>query len=391
MREKKINFDKNINRLGTYCTQWDFVEDRFGKKDLLPFTISDTDFAIPSEVKTRLLERVEHGVLGYTRWNHNDFKQSISKWFYNRQNIHVNEQEIVYTPSVMYGVSKIIELVSKVGDGVVIQTPAYDAFFKTIRGTNRNIIENPLIYDNGYYRIDFEHLETILSSGKASILLLCSPHNPTGRVWKEEEIKKIVSLCKENNIFIISDEIHMDIIKEGYSHYSLINSEYLNKAVVTSGTKTFNFPGLVFSYMFITNSALRDEYLIRLKEEDGLSSPSILGMEATMEAYNKCDYWVDELNFYIAKNYKDVLNYINENLPEIIVNNSESTYLMWLDVSKLGFTMDELQARLIDIGKVAIMDGTIYGGNGNQFLRLNIGCTNAKLMKGLKKLKTSIT
>ena len=202
-------FDEVIDRKGTYSTQWDYVEDRFGKKDLLPFTISDTDFAAPDNVLDALQKRLNHPVFGYTRWNHSDYKGSIVTWFKERFAADVKEDWIIYSPSVIYSIARLIEMNSTQGDGVVIQTPAYDAFFKTIKASKRNLVENPLLYRDGIYSLDFADLETKLAKPENKILLICNPHNPTGRVWSKDDLEKIIALCKKHDVFLISDDIHM--------------------------------------------------------------------------------------------------------------------------------------------------------------------------------------
>ncbi|EFR30442.1 MalY/PatB family protein [Eremococcus coleocola] len=384
-----MDFDKVIDRRGTYCTQWDYVADRFGEEDLLPFTISDTDFAVPKEVMDTLQKRLSHQVFGYTRWNNGDFQQAVMNWYQKRFAYQPQSEWILYSPSVIYSVAQLIQMKSNEGDGVIIQTPAYDAFFKTIEGNQRRVIENPLIYSAGYYRIDFEDLEEKLADPRNKILLFCSPHNPTGRVWTEEELRPVVSLCVKYNVFLISDEIHMDVVSQGHKHLPITQFMTNNVALVTSGSKTFNFPGLIFSYLILPNSEDRELFLYHLKNKDGLSSTSILGMEATMAAYNYSSDWVDELNTYIADNIHLATTFFEEKFEKVVIVPTEATYLMWIDLSGISIPMDEVQRRLVHIGRVAIMDGEVYGGNGEHFLRLNVGCPRAKLIEGLNRIEKS--
>lgn len=385
-----LNFDNIIDRKGTFCTQWDFVQDRFGVADLLPFTISDTDFALPQEVLEALTQRLKHPVFGYTRWNHPAFKSSVCLWYQKRFDTQLNEDWLVYSPSVIYSISKLIQLVTKKNEGVIIQTPAYDAFFKVIESNNRQVVENLLCYQENRYTIDFQDLEEKLAQKNNTILLLCSPHNPTGRVWSAQELRKIVALCEQYQVFLISDEIHMDILRKEAIHQPILNFSNQKIALVSSGSKTFNFPGLVFSYAILPDEQLRAQFQLALKNQDGLSSASILGMLATMTAYNACEYWVDELNNYLDESIAIVTDFLQQNIPEIKIVPTEATYLMWLDISELGVEITELQRVLIDIGKVAIMDGSVYGGNGQSFLRLNIGCPKEKIYDGLERVKKSI-
>ncbi|MBL5010039.1 aminotransferase [Enterococcus lactis] len=384
-----MTFDTAINRKGTYCTQWDYVEDRFGEADLLPFTISDTDFMVPKEVLKTLKERMNHPVFGYTRWNHHELKEAIKQWYQSRFDTLLEEEWIMYTPTVIYAVSTLIQMLTKKGEGVVLQTPAYDAFFKVIQDNDRLLVENPLIYEENQYRIDFTDLEEKLARPENKVLLLCSPHNPTGRVWKQWELEKIVALCRQYSIFLLSDEIHMDILGRGQRHIPITRFNYEQVAIVTSGTKTFNFPGLTFAYALIPNLGLREHFQRKLKNADGLSSTNIFGMLATMSAYRYCSHWVDELNHYLESNQRYVKTFIQEKLPDVKVVDLEATYLMWLDISKAVSDIPLLREKLISVGKVAIMDGSIYGGNGHQFLRLNIGCPKSKLVDGLDRMLKS--
>ena len=384
-------FDEPINRKGTQCTQWDYVEDRFGEKNLLPFTISDTDFKVPAAVEAALIKRMQHPVFGYTRWNHNEFKQAVCKWYSERFNSMIKSDWLVYSPSVMYSVKQLVTLLSEPGDGIIIQTPAYDAFYKMIKENKRKIVPNALIYDANSYRIDFEELRRLMAQPENKVLLLCSPHNPTGRVWQKDELQRIIELAKTHDVFIISDEIHMDIVRKGQRHQPIIDLLQENVALVTSGSKTFNFPGLIYSYGIIPDPKLRERFLTQLKEADGLSSTSIFGMTATIAAYDNESKWVDQLNDYLDGNIAYVIAYLQEHHPELVVTKSEATYLMWIDCTALGLTMAELQQRMIRKGKVAIMSGEIYGKEGRNFLRLNIGCSREKLIDGLKRFTLSLT
>lgn len=384
-------FDEPINRKGTHCTQWDYVEDRFGEKNLLPFTISDTDFKVPAAVEAALIKRMQHPVFGYTRWNHNEFKQAVCKWYSERFKSRIDSDWLVYSPSVMYSIKLLVTLLSNPGDGIIIQTPAYDAFYKMIKENKRKIVPNALIYDANSYRIDFEELTRLMAQPENKVLLLCSPHNPTGRVWQKDELQRMIELAKTHDVFIISDEIHMDIVRKGQRHQPIIDLLQKNVALVTSGSKTFNFPGLIYSYGIIPDSKLRDRFLTQLKEADGLSSTSIFGMTATIAAYDNESKWVDQLNDYLDDNIAYVIAYLQEYHPELVVTKSEATYLMWIDCTALDLTMVELQQRMIRKGKVAIMSGEIYGNEGRNFLRLNVGCSREKLIDGLNRFTLSLT
>ena len=385
-----MNFDEIRDRRGTYCTQWDYVKDRFGKEGLLPFTISDMDLESPEEIAEALVKRINHKIFGYSRWNHDDFKNSIESWYKKRFSCEINKDWIVYSPSVIYAASKFIEMKSEKGDGVLINTPGYDGFFKMILGNERRIISSPLKNINGKYEIDFEDFEK--KCREAKIFLLCSPHNPVGKVWTDEELRKIIEICKKNNVFIISDEIHMDIVYNK-KHIPIISlgKDYLENIVLcTSASKTFNIPAFTGSYLFIPSEKNREDFLKILKERDALSSPSILAVIATITAYNKCGYWVDELVKYTENNIRFVKEYLEKNIPELFCEIPDGSYFAWIDFSKLGISSEEFQKYLIDIGEVAIMPGLTYGEEGRYFLRLNVACSIKKVKDGLKRIKKSV-
>lgn len=385
-----MNFDEIRDRRGTYCTQWDYVKDRFGKEGLLPFTISDMDLESPEEIAEALVKRINHKIFGYSRWNHDDFKNSIENWYKKRFSCEINKDWIVYSPSVIYAVSKFVEMKSEKGDGVLINTPGYDGFFKMILGNERKIISSPLKNINGKYEIDFEDFEK--KCREAKIFLLCSPHNPVGKVWTEKELAKIIEICKKNNVFIISDEIHMDIVYNK-KHIPIVSlgKDYLENIVLcTSASKTFNIPAFTGSYLFIPSEKNREDFLKILKERDALSSPSILAVIATMTAYNECEYWVDELIKYTENNIKFVKEYLEKNIPELFCEIPDGSYFAWIDFSKLGISSEEFQKYLIDIGEVAVMPGLTYGEEGRYFLRLNVACSIKKVKDGLERIKKSV-
>lgn len=385
-----MNFDEIKDRRGTYCTQWDYVKDRFGKEGLLPFTISDMDLESPEEIAEALVKRINHKIFGYSRWNHDDFKNSIENWYKKRFSCEINKDWIVYSPSVIYAVSKFVEMKSEKGDGVLINTPGYDGFFKMILGNERRIISSPLKNINGKYEIDFEDFEK--KCREVKIFLLCSPHNPIGKVWTEKELAKIIEICKKNNVFIISDEIHMDIVYNK-KHIPIVSlgKDYLENIVLcTSASKTFNIPAFTGSYLFIPSEKNREDFLKILKERDALSSPSILAVIATMTAYNECEYWVDELIKYTENNIKFVKEYLEKNIPELFCEIPDGSYFVWIDFSKLGISSEEFQKYLIDIGEVAVMPGLTYGEEGRYFLRLNVACSIKKVEDGLKRIKKTV-
>ncbi|MGS5516451.1 MalY/PatB family protein [Clostridioides difficile] len=385
-----INFDKKIDRLGTYCTQWDYVEDRFGKKGLLPFTISDMDLEFPYEITEILQERLNHRVLGYSRWKHEDFRNSVTNWYTKRFNCNIEGNWIYYSPSVMYSISKLIEIFSDEGDGILINTPAYNAFYDVIANNNRNIIKSPLVNEDGFYLIDFDDFEKKCKESK--IFILCNPHNPTGRVWSELELAKMIGICKDNNVKIISDDIHMDIVYDNRMTPILkVAESYLDSIFIcTSASKSFNIPALTGSYVIIPNESTRNKFENITRYRDFVNSPAILAILATMVCYNDCEYWLDELLKYLKDNLEYTIKYIKDNLEPLKLVMPEGCYFAWIDFSDLKVSSEIFQKLLMDIGEVAIMSGNVYGEESEFYLRLNVACSREKLEDGLNRIKKTI-
>lgn len=386
----KVNFDEINDRKGTYCTQWDYIEDRFGRSGLLPFSISDTDFKIPIPITQQLEKVLNHQIFGYTRWNHDDFKGSIQGFLQRRFSCYIEKDWVIYSPSVIYSVSVLLRLLSQDNDSILCFNPMYDAFFNVIEKNNRNLVSCNLLSKDKIFEIDFIDFKNKIKD--CQILLLCSPHNPTGKVWSEEELSQIIELCKKHQVKIISDEIHMDIILTNKKHQPILKylSQYNQLYLVSSSSKTMNTPGLGGSYAIIPNTEIRNQFLTQTKEKDFVNSANIMGMHACMVGYTECDDYIDQLVEYIKGNMKYVETFLQDNIPDFSFQSPESTYLAWIDVRNSPFTMNEIQKAFIEIGKVAIMDGKVYGENGKGFLRMNCGCPRSKLEEGLKRMKKAM-
>lgn len=384
------DFDEVHNRLGTYCTQWDYIEDRFNKKDLIPFSISDTDFIIPKPITKKIHEVADHQIYGYTRWNHHDFKSSITTYFKRRFDTDMEEDWILYSPSVMYSVSLLIRLLSQPHDKVLTMNPMYDAFINVIKENDRELLSHHLIKEEGIFKIDFDVFEK--QAQESTLLLLCSPHNPTGRIWSDEEMHRMIEICKKYQVKIISDEIHMDIRIKDAKHHPLMKyyDEYKEIFTASSSSKTLNTPGLIGSYVIIPDEKIRDEFLGVTRRRDFLNSASIFGMYATMIGYTECDDYIDQLNEYIRGNMELVENFIRDELKDFKFQRPEATYLAWIDARDVPFTSDEIQDALVNVGGVAIMKGEIYGENGAKYLRMNLGCPRSKIEEGLKRFKKAM-
>lgn len=385
-----FDFSSVVDRHGTWCTQWDYVADRFGAADLLPFTISDMDFATAPCITDALHQRINHGVFGYSRWKNDEFLAAVAHWFRQRFNSRINTDTVVYGPSVIYMVSELIRLWSKPGDGVVVHTPAYDAFYKAIEGNARNVVAVAMEKQATGWQGKMAALEAALAKPENKILLLCSPQNPTGKVWTRDELTLMADLCARYDVAVISDEIHMDMVWGEHRHTPWNEVARGKWALLTSGSKSFNIPALTGAYGLIGDDDSRHGYLSALKGRDGLSSPSVLALTAHIAAYQQGEPWLDALRAYLEENLRYIAHELNSAFPKLNWQPPEATYLAWIDLRPLNIDEQALQKVLIEQEKVAIMPGYTYGKEGNGFIRLNAGCPRSKLEQGVKRLISGV-
>ncbi|HCM9224704.1 MULTISPECIES: MalY/PatB family protein [Enterobacter] len=385
-----FDFSTVVDRHGTWCTQWDYVADRFGAADLLPFTISDMDFATAPCITDALHQRINHGVLGYSRWKNDEFLAAVEHWFRQRFNSRIDKETIVYGPSVIYMVSELIRLWSKPGDGVVVHTPAYDAFYNAIGGNARQVVAVEMEKQAAGWQGNMAALEAALAKPENKILLLCSPQNPTGKVWTRDELTQMAELCERYDVAVISDEIHMDMVWGAHRHTPWNAVARGKWALLTSGSKSFNIPALTGAYGLIGDEESRNGYLSALKGRDGLSSPSVLALTAHIAAYQQGEPWLDALRRYLEENLLYIAQELNSAFPKLNWQPPEATYLAWIDLRPLNIDDRALQKVLIEQQKVAIMPGYTYGNEGNGFVRLNAGCPRSKLEQGVQRLIAGI-
>lgn len=390
MSSTQFDFSAVVDRHGTWCTQWDYVADRFGSADLLPFTISDMDFATAPCILDALQKRLQHGVLGYSRWKHDDFIGAIEHWYQQRFSSQIDREMVVYGPSVIYMVAQLIRQWTQPGEGVLTFTPAYDAFFKVVQGNQREILACPLDKNGNDWTLNVPLLEEQLAQPHCTLLLLCSPHNPTGKVWTRDELMLIAQLCERHQVRVISDEIHMDMVWGDNKHTPWNEVARGEWALLTSGSKSFNIPALTGAYGLISDKTQREAYLHQLKACDGLSSPAVLAVLAHVSAYREGDVWLDALREYLQDNLRYVADQLNAAFPQLNWQPPQSTYLAWIDLRPLGIDDKLLQKELIEHQKVAIMPGYTYGVEGEGFLRLNVGCPRSKVELGVAKLIAGI-
>lgn len=385
-----FDFSTVVDRHGTWCTQWDYVADRFGAADLLPFTISDMDFATAPCITDALHQRINHGVFGYSRWKNDEFLAAVAHWFQQRFGCHIDTESVVYGPSVIYMVSELIRIWSNPGDGIVVHTPAYDAFYKAIEGNDRRVVPVAMEKNASGWQGNMAALEAELAKPENKILLLCSPQNPTGKVWTRDELATMAALCARFDVAVISDEIHMDMVWGNHVHTPWSAVAQGKWALLTSGSKSFNIPALTGAYGLIGDDASRGAYMSALKGRDGLSSPSVLALTAHIAAYQQGAEWLDALRGYLEDNLQYVAHALNSAFPNLGWQPPEATYLAWIDLRPLNIDEHALQKILIEQQKVAIMPGYTYGAEGSGFVRLNAGCPRSKLEQGVQRLIAGI-
>ncbi len=385
-----FDFNRVVDRHGSWCTQWDFVADRFGVADLLPFTISDMDFATAPCILDALQQRVAHGVFGYSRWQHDDFLAALQHWMQRRFSTTVAAESLVYGPSVIYMVAQMLRHWTQPGDEVLIHTPAYDAFYNTINGNQRRVLELPLQRQGNSWHCDMAQLETLLARPQCKVMLLCSPHNPTGKVWQKAELQQMSSLCERHGVKVISDEIHMDMVLGSERHTPWSEVAQSGWTLFTSASKSFNIPALTGAWGIIPNATDRQAWFHALKQQDGLSSPAVMAVAATIAAYREGAPWLDALRDYLKQNMQHIALRLNAAFPNLDWQPPAATYLAWIDLNPLGIDEQALQQQLIHHYKVAVMPGSTYGEASRGYLRLNAGCPRSKLDEGLDRLLAAL-
>lgn len=383
----KDSFNEGVNRLGTNAVKYDKYKENFNtnEDDIIPMWIADMDFKTCDEITKALQNKLYTGNLGYDTVN--GYYESVVKWMRNRHNVDINVEDVVYTPGVVTAINFLLKILIKENDKVLVQSPVYHSFFRVLNENKCDVVQSELFIKNNRYEIDFDEFENKISTG-VKVLILCNPHNPIGRVWTKEELERIVEICESYKVFIISDEIHSDLVFKGYKHTSLTTvAPYYKDNIVTltAPSKTFNLAGLYVSNAIITDEKLRSRY-----KELFSTTPNVLGAEALIAAYNKGETWLEELLEYIESNYNYVLKFVNENIPKIKVIKQEGTFLTWLDCRELGLSDEELERFFLEEAKLALSTGTAFGKGGSGFMRMNIGCPISTVKEALERLKNAV-
>jgi cystathionine beta-lyase len=385
-------FDERIDRFGTDSVKWDGLGRIFGRSDALALWVADMDFRAPDPVLKALGERVEHGVFGYSS-RPEAYDEAILRWEAERHGWELDRRDLVYIPGVMTGIAKAIQSFSEPGDRVVIQPPVYHPFFDLIRNNGRSIGEAPLRPDaEGRYWMDPDVLERELAKERSKILILCSPHNPVGRIWTREELQKVANLCERYDVLILSDEIHHDIEYADQSHLPIASLDpEIQKRCITfsSPAKTFNLQGLISAFAMVPDRRLRVG-LQKALRADHIVLENALSIVACRAAYQEGADWLDELLAYLEGNRDELLGFFRRRDLGIRVAPPDGTYLAWLDCRGLGFSDHALQNFMIEKAGVALNAGSTFGREGEGFMRLNFGCPRSLLLEGLERIGRAI-
>ncbi|WP_029320224.1 MalY/PatB family protein [Butyrivibrio sp. AE3004] len=388
----RYDFDTVIDRKNTSSLKYDFGPERKNRDDLLPLWVADMDFKLPDEIIEDIEKRVKHGIFGYTDPKE-DYYAAVRNWFLKRHGITVKDEWNTITPGVVYAIATAIRALTEEGDAVLIQQPVYYPFTEMIKLNNRRAVNNQLIYRDGYYEIDFNDFENKIISEKVKLFLLCSPHNPVGRVWTKEELIKIADICERNGVYVFADEIHADFVYKGFKHisYLTLGEKYTKKLIVgTSPSKTFNIAGLQIANILIPDENTRKAFRVA-NEAAGYSQCSALGLTATISAYTKGGGWLDELLDYLEGNVFFIKNYLEEKIPEVRLIQPEGTYLLWLDFSRIADHHKDLEKIIVDKAHLWLDPGIIFGRETNLFERINIAAPRKILEKAMDQLYDAIS
>ena len=382
-----INFDEIIDRRNTSCLKHDFAVERGYPADILPFWVADMDFRAPAPVIDALKVRAEHGIFGYTQVK-DDYFAVLQNWFRTRHDWTVERRELILTPGVVFAIATAIRAFTIKGDAVLIQQPVYYPFANMIRQNERVIVDNPLRLIEGRYEIDFADFEQKIIEHRVKLFILCSPHNPVGRVWTRAELEQIAAVCLRHNVIVVADEIHEEFVRPGFRHIpfaSLSEEAAATTVTCTSPSKTFNLAGLQISNIFIRNTQLRR----RFKEElgrTGYDEPNTLGLTGAKVAYEHGAEWLTQLLAYIEENHARTKSFLASHLPKVQIIEPEGTYLLWLDFRAYGLSDEALNEKIIREAHLWLDDGPIFGAGGSGFQRINIACPWATLETGLQNL-----
>jgi cystathionine beta-lyase len=384
------NFDEVIGREGTDSIKYDLREDVFGRKNVIPMWVADMDFKTPSFIVDKLINRVNHEIYGYS-FRPPEYFNSIMKWLSLRHNWQIEKDWICFSPGIVPALNICTLAFTRPGDSVIVQPPVYFPFFSAVENHGRQLVYNQLIERDGRWTMDFDSLNSCISEN-TKMIIISNPHNPVGRAWLPEELDKLADICLKNNILILSDEIHCDLILPGFRHLPLASiSEKIADITVTciAPSKTFNLAGLSTSSLIISNPVLR-KYFNKKIESLHLGNGNIFGTVASIAAYSEGAEWVDALMEYLDENVNYVQKFCRELIPEIIPVQPEATYMIWLDCRKFSMTGKELQDFFVNKAGVGMNEGSTFGPGGEGFMRMNLGAPHATVIKAMEQIERAV-
>lgn len=377
----KYDFDKTIDRRATNSYKWDSAPE-----GVLPMWVADMDFRTAPAIINALQKRVAHGIFGYTRVP-DAYYDAVTSWFSRRHGWDIDREWIIYTSGVVPAVSAVIKALTVPGDKVIVQTPVYNCFFSSIRNNGCEIVSNPLRRTADTYEMDFDALERCAADPRAKVMLLCNPHNPAGRVWTPDELTRLGNICLRNGVTVVADEIHCELVYQGfkYTPFASLSDAFLHRSVTcVSPSKAFNIAGLQIANIVAFDNDLRSriDKAININE---VCDVNPFGVAATIAAYNEGEEWLNQLVDYLHGNYEAMAEFCRRELPEFPITRLEGTYLVWMDCSSLGMPSDALEHALLDDARLWLNAGTMYGAEGEGYMRWNIACPRSVMLDGLNR------
>ena len=377
----KYDFDKTIDRRATNSYKWDSAPE-----GVLPMWVADMDFRTAPAIIDALQKRVAHGIFGYTRVP-DAYYDAVTSWFSRRHGWDIDREWIIYTSGVVPAVSAVIKALTVPGDKVIVQTPVYNCFFSSIRNNGCEIVSNPLRRTADTYEMDFDALERCAADPRAKVMLLCNPHNPAGRVWTPDELTRLGNICLRNGVTVVADEIHCELVYQGfkYTPFASLSDAFLHRSVTClSPSKAFNIAGLQIANIVAFDNDLRSriDKAININE---VCYVNPFGVAATIAAYNEGEEWLNQLVDYLHGNYEAMAEFCRRELPEFPITRLEGTYLVWMDCSSLGMPSDALEHALLDDARLWLNAGTMYGAEGEGYMRWNIACPRSVMLDGLNR------
>lgn len=387
MAEKNLDFDKVIDRRNTKSIKYDWITKKGMAEDTLPLWVADMDFQVSSYIQEALARQTAHGIFGYSDVQEEYF-EIVKGWMERRHGWKVSEDWLVKTPGVVFALSLAVKAFTKPGDSVLIQQPVYYPFRNVVDVNERKTVSNDLVYENGRYRIDFEDFEAKIIKENIKLFILCSPHNPVGRVWTPEELEKLGDICYKHHVIVVSDEIHADFaFGRKHSVFADLKKEYGEIAVTcTAPSKTFNLAGLQLSNIFISNPRMRKAFC-RQKDVSGYDEVNVMGLVACEAAYKDGGEWYEAMGGYVKANLEFIKEYVEKNIPGVTMAEHEGTYLAWLDFRELGLPAEDLEEMIVHKARLWLDDGRMFGRGGEGFQRVNAACPRKILEEALRRIK----